>query len=124
MAPGSLDQEVVGMADELPRGDDRDDGGVVQVPREVLSHEQELDALANRRLRVGLGLTAIMLVVYFGFILLIAFNKPLLGRLLTQGLSLGILLGVLVVLATWALTWVYVGWANRVYEPEIRRIRR
>jgi uncharacterized membrane protein (DUF485 family) len=111
--------EVVGMADEDRRREDR-----VEVPREVLSHEAELDALASRRLRVGLGLTGIMLVVYFGFILLIAFNKPLLARLLTNGLSLGILLGVLVVLATWALTWVYVGWANRVYEPEISRMRR
>jgi uncharacterized membrane protein (DUF485 family) len=111
--------EVVGMADEAPRREDEVPG----VPKEVLKHEDELDALAARRFRVGLLLTAIMLVVYFGFILLIAFNKPLLARLLTSGLSLGILLGVLVVIATWVLTWVYVGWANRVYEPEVRRLR-
>jgi uncharacterized membrane protein (DUF485 family) len=86
-------------------------------------HQEDLDALAARRFRVGVGLTLIMLVVYFGFILLIAFNKPLLGRILTDGLSLGILLGVLVIFATWVLTWVYVGWANRVYEPEVRRLR-
>jgi uncharacterized membrane protein (DUF485 family) len=30
---------------------------------------------------------------------------------------------VLVIFTTWVLTWVYVGWANRVYEPEIRRLR-
>ena len=83
-----------------------------------------LDLLAAKRLKVGLTLTAVMLVVYFGFILLIAFDKSLLARILTDGLSLGILLGVLVVLATWVLTWIYVGWANRVYEPEVRRLRR
>jgi len=33
-------------------------------------------------------------------------------------------LGVVVILATWALTWIYVSWANRVYEPEIERLRR
>jgi len=65
-----------------------------------------------------------MLVVYFGFILLVALNKKGLATMLTEGLSLGILLGVLVILATWALTWLYVGWANRVYEPEIERLRR
>jgi len=65
-----------------------------------------------------------MLVVYFGFILLVAFNKKGLGTILTDGLSLGILLGVLVILATWALTWFYVAWANRVYEPEISRLKR
>jgi uncharacterized membrane protein (DUF485 family) len=111
--------EVVGMADEDRRREDR-----VEVPREVLSHEAELDALASRRLRVGLGLTGIMLVVYFGFILLIAFDKQALGQLVVPGLSLGMLLGVIVILATWVLTWIYVGWANRVYEPAVRRLRR
>ena len=99
----------------------REDPRVVEA---VKQHQDDLDALAAKRLRIGLVLTALMLVVYFGFILLIAFNKPLLARLLTSGLSLGILLGVLVVLATWVLTWVYVGWANRVYEPEVQRLRR
>ena len=37
-----------------------------------------------------------MLIFYFGFILLVAFNKPLLSILLSPGLSLGILLGGLV----------------------------
>jgi uncharacterized membrane protein (DUF485 family) len=82
-----------------------------------------LDRLAARRLRVALALTAAMLVVYFTFILLIAFDKSLLGKMITDGLSLGILLGVIVVLATWVLTWIYVGWANRRYEPAARELR-
>jgi uncharacterized membrane protein (DUF485 family) len=32
-------------------------------------------------------------------------------------------LGILVILTTWALTWTYVRWANRVYEPELERLR-
>ncbi len=86
--------------------------------------EADILALASKRLRIGVLLTVAMLVVYFGFILLVAFNKKGLGTLLTDGLSLGILLGVLVILATWALTWFYVAWANRVYEPEISRLKR
>ena len=86
--------------------------------------ERELDTLAAHRFRVALWLTGAMLVVYFTFILLIAFDKPLLGRLLVDGLSLGILLGVLVILATWVITWIYVGWANRRYEPALKRLRR
>ena len=86
--------------------------------------DRELDELAAQRFRFGAILTAVMLVVYFGFILLIAFNKPLLGQLLTRGLSLGILLGVLVILATWVLTVVYIRWANNTYEPAVRRLRR
>jgi hypothetical protein len=38
-----------------------------------------------------------MMAIYFGFILLVAWAKPLLGRQLVPGLSLGILLGALVI---------------------------
>lgn len=93
-------------------------------PREVDEHQDDLDALAARRLRVAGLLTLAMLVVYFGFILLIAFNKSLMGEKLREGLSLGIVLGVVVILSTWVLTLVYVVWANRRYEPDVRRLRR
>jgi uncharacterized membrane protein (DUF485 family) len=83
-----------------------------------------LEALAARRWRVSLGFTVAMLVVYFGFILLIAFAKDFMGRTITDGLTVGMALGVLVILATWALTWTYVLWANRVYEPALARLRR
>jgi uncharacterized membrane protein (DUF485 family) len=82
-----------------------------------------LEAVASRRLRVSLALTAAMLVVYFGFILLIAFAKDFLSRTITDGLSVGMALGVVVILVTWALTWTYVRWANRVYEPALDELR-
>jgi uncharacterized membrane protein (DUF485 family) len=82
-----------------------------------------LEAVAARRLRVSLALTAAMLVVYFGFILLIAFGKEFLSRTITDGLSVGMALGVVVILVTWALTWIYVRWANRVYEPALDELR-
>src|SRR5215210_1277997 len=84
---------------------------------------EPLEELAARRSRLAIWLTVTMLVVYFGFILLIAFAKDFLGRQITAGLSVGILLGVLVILATWICTWIYVRWANRVYEPGLARLR-
>lgn len=68
-------------------------------------------------------LTTTMMVVYFGFILLVAFNKPLLGTPLVAGLSLGMLLGVLVIATAWALTWLYVRWANTHYDAALRGLR-
>jgi uncharacterized membrane protein (DUF485 family) len=85
--------------------------------------DSELEALAARRLRVALSLTGAMLVVYFGFILLIAFAKDFMAREITEGLTVGMALGVAVILTTWALTWTYVRWANRVYEPALSRLR-
>jgi uncharacterized membrane protein (DUF485 family) len=64
------------------------------------------------------------MVVYFGFILLVAFDKPLLGTVLTAGLSLGMLLGALVILIAWLLMWIYVRWANAHYDTAIEGMRR
>jgi uncharacterized membrane protein (DUF485 family) len=82
-----------------------------------------LRSLAAARWRVAITLTAIMVAVYFGFVLLIAYDKPLLGRLVARGLSLGILLGVLVILASFLLTWIYVRWANRHYDATLESLR-
>ena len=87
-------------------------------------HHSQADALsapAKTRLRGAIALTAAILVPYFGFILLVAFNKPLMGRPVAPGLSLGILLGVLVILVAWALTGVYIVWANGKYDRALRQ---
>jgi uncharacterized membrane protein (DUF485 family) len=83
-----------------------------------------LEALAAARWRVAITLTIAMVVVYFGFILLVAFNKPLLGTLLRRGLSLGMLLGAVVIITAWVLTWIYVRWANTHYDAAIEAMRR
>jgi len=85
--------------------------------------ENRLDVLTRRRWRVALGLTAAMLVIYAGFILLIAFNKAALGALITPGLSWGIVIGVLVIISVWVLTGIYVRWANTHYDVELRKVR-
>ena len=84
---------------------------------------QRLRSLAAARWRIVVGLTAAMMVIYFGFILLIAYDKPLLATLVRPGVSLGMLLGALVIVASWLLTWVYVRWANRHYDTELERLR-
>jgi uncharacterized membrane protein (DUF485 family) len=80
-----------------------------------------LHAIAAKRWRIALTLSALMLVIYFGFILLVAFDKPFLSILLSQGLSLGILLGALVIVSAWVLSLVYVSWANRRYDEAVAR---
>jgi uncharacterized membrane protein (DUF485 family) len=72
---------------------------------------------------MAVTLTACMMAVYFGFILLVAFNKPLLGVRVATGLSLGMLMGASVILVAWVLTWVYVRWANTHYDAALRRLR-
>jgi uncharacterized membrane protein (DUF485 family) len=85
--------------------------------------EPTLKAVSAARWRVAILLTTAMMVVYFGFILLVAFNKPLLGTPIAAGLSIGMLLGVLVIVAAWVLTWVYVRWANTHYDASLKGLR-
>lgn len=85
--------------------------------------QHALKTLAAAQWRLALTLTAAMLVVYLGFILLVAFAKPLLGTLLVPGLSLGTLLGALVIVAAWALIWIYVRWANGHYDTTVASLK-
>ena len=85
------------------------------------SQVRELDAA---RWRVALALTAAMVVLYFGFILLVAYGRPLLAVQVVPGLTLGILLGALVIVISWFLTWVYVRWATTHYDPRVEALSR
>ena len=89
-----------------------------------MTRPDDLRRLDDSRLRVAGSLTVAMMVIYFGFILLIAYAKPLLTTPLAPGLSLGILLGALVIVAAWVLIWIYVRWANRHYDAAIADLRK
>lgn len=75
-----------------------------------------------RRWRLSLILTAALFVVYYGFILLVAVNKPLLSTRIGEAATLGILFGVLVIVLSWALTAAYVAWSNVHYDREAARL--
>jgi uncharacterized membrane protein (DUF485 family) len=83
-----------------------------------------LGAIAAARTRLAVILTVAVVALYFGFILLVAFAKPFLAARIVPGLTVGIVLGATVIVASWALTWVYVRWANRHYDGALRRIGR
>ena len=68
-------------------------------------------------------LSLIMLVVYFGFILLVAYAPKFLGiRIGTGVTTIGIPIGLAVILLAFALTGIYVRRANSSYDVLIRKI--
>lgn len=79
--------------------------------------------LVRRRGRLGWVLTALMLTVYFGFILLVAFAKPLLAQPIAGGATtVGIPLGLGVIAVAILLTGVYVRQANREFDREVEAL--
>jgi uncharacterized membrane protein (DUF485 family) len=88
-----------------------------------MTRTEQLQRLDAARRRVAGTLTAVMIVMYSAFILLIAYAKALLTRTVVPGLSVGILLGVLVILVSWLLIWIYARWANTHYDTAIANLR-
>lgn len=81
--------------------------------------------LLRRRSRFAWTLTAIMLTIYFGYILVIAFRRDILARPIGDGVtSLGIPVGIGVILAGIVLTGAYVWQANRRFDPELEALRK
>ena len=78
-----------------------------------MSDASRVEQVSRARRRVSLLLSAATMVVYFGFILSVAFAKQFMGSTIAPGLSYGVLLGALVIVASFALTGVYARWANR-----------
>jgi uncharacterized membrane protein (DUF485 family) len=78
-----------------------------------------------KQARDGFGwqLTIIMLVVYYGYISLIAFDKAFLGQPIGAGVtSLGIPLGMGVIVFTILITGFYVQRANNIYDALTKEI--
>lgn len=80
--------------------------------------------LERKRSRFSWTLTVLMLVLYFGFILLVAFDKQLqlMGTMVTRSISLGFPLGLGVILSAIVLTGVYVLRANTEFDRLTREI--
>ena len=94
-----------------------------QAHRDLLASAEFRQMLA-RRWRVSLVLTALLFVLYYGYIVLIAVDRELLSVKIGDVTTLGIPLGAAVIVGAWVLTATYVVWANRHYDPEVDRLRR
>jgi uncharacterized membrane protein (DUF485 family) len=82
-----------------------------------ISAHPSYQKLKAQRTSFGWWLTAAMMVVYYGFILLVAFNKPLLASRLGEGvMTLGMPIGLGVIVFTVVITAVYVRRANNEFD--------
>jgi uncharacterized membrane protein (DUF485 family) len=79
--------------------------------------------LVRRRSSLGWMLSSIMLVIYFGFILLVAYAPKFLGTRIGAGVTtIGIPIGLAVIVLAFVLTGIYVRKANSSYDALIRKI--
>jgi uncharacterized membrane protein (DUF485 family) len=82
-----------------------------------ISQHPKYQELKAKRTRFGWWLTLAMMVVYYGFILLVAFNKPFLATRLGDGvMTMGIPIGFGVIVFTVLITAYYVKRANSEFD--------
>lgn len=90
---------------------------------EKIQRHPKYQELRAKRNPLGVVLTILMLVVYFGYIGLIAFDKPFLAKPIGAGVtSLGIPIGMGVILFTIAITVYYVRRANSEFDAMTEEI--
>ena len=88
----------------------------------IESHPSYIE-LKHKRTVFGWWLSLAGVVAYYGFILLVAFDKPLLAQRIGTGvMTVGMPLGVAVIVFTIVITWYYVRRANSEFDGLTDRI--
>ncbi|KAA3439400.1 DUF485 domain-containing protein [Rufibacter hautae] len=93
-----------------------------QQPHEILD-SPDFKKLVKKRWSVSLVLTFTMLLVYFGFLLTVAFNKQVLATRIGEYTTLAIPIGLGIILFAWVLTGIYVFWANSDYDTSVQNLK-
>ncbi len=89
----------------------------------AMKGDPEFHELVRRRSRLAWILSVLMVLIYFGFVLLIAFDKELLSQSLSGGVTtVGIPVGLGVIVSAFVLTGIYVAVANSTYDDMLKRI--
>ena len=92
------------------------------VVTKIQSHPKYLE-LRSKRNRLGIFLTVLMLLAYYGYIALIAFDKKFLAQPIGAGVtSLGIPIGMGVIIFTIVITGIYVRRANGEFDTLTKEI--
>jgi len=88
-----------------------------------LLDDPDFKNLVARKNTISVNLTIATLVIYYGFILLIAFKRSVFASKVAGNVTFGIFLGIGVIIACFILTGVYVRWANRNYDAMVDRLK-
>ncbi|MCF6207468.1 MAG: DUF485 domain-containing protein [Sulfurovum sp.] len=91
---------------------------------EHVRNNPKYQKLVRERSKFAWTLTIIMLVVYYAFILTIAFKPELLGTKMGEGvMTIGIPIGIAIIVIAFALTGIYVKRANGEFDELSRQVK-
>jgi cation/acetate symporter len=85
---------------------------------ERIRRNPKFDQLVARRTRFAGILSVIVLAIFYGFVMVVAFNPSVIGERIAEGstLTVGVLSGLFMFVFFWVLTAVYVRRANSEFD--------
>lgn len=91
---------------------------------EILEDE-DFKAMVSKKNTFSYFMTILELILYFGFVALIAYNKPFLARKLSEdgATTIGIPIAVMTIVLSWVLTTIYIIWANSSYDDMVKKVK-
>lgn len=80
--------------------------------------------LSSARFRVSAVLSILMFAVYYGFILMLAFNKDFFAQPYGENLTIALPIGLGIIFCAWILTGVYTLIANTYFDNLVTDIKK
>ena len=96
---------------------------MAKLRKEDLLNDEDFKSLVAQKNSISWTLAVLELVLYFGFIALIAFNKPFLGTRISGSITIGIPIAVGTIVFSWVFTGIYIRWANSKYDDMVKKVK-
>ena len=95
-----------------------------KLKKEDILTDPDFLELSRQKNTISIILTVLELVLYFGFIALIAYNKPFLAQKMSPdgAATIGIPIAVGTILGSWVFTGIYIWWANVKYDELVKKV--
>jgi len=92
---------------------------------ERIKSNPKYEELVSKRTSFGWTLSIIMLIIYYAFILVIAFNPSVLGTPISDDsvITIGIPIGIAIIVSAFILTGIYVVRANGEFDQLSSQIK-
>jgi uncharacterized membrane protein (DUF485 family) len=95
-----------------------------KLKKEDILNDPDFKQLSSQKNTISIILTILELVLYFGFIYLVAEGKPFLSQKMSAdgAATIGIPIAVGTILLSWVFTGIYIWWANVKYDELVKKV--
>lgn len=95
-----------------------------KLKKEDILNDPDFIKLSSQKNTISIILTILELVLYFGFIYLVAEGKTFLSQKVSPdgAATIGIPIAVGTILLSWVFTGIYIWWANVKYDELVKKV--